>query len=201
MRRIVYALASLFAIVLLLLATLLIWSPFENRLACQFQMALHDWTGLPILHSWPVYADEQYTGIVRIWDKWGTLREEYGYKNGARHGLWRKYAHDGTLSSVCEYEFGRPWNGVCQIIEDKAWIAEYKEGQPYNGCVWENDTNDNSIDYCFIDGRQVSVNEFMARYKIEEEARDWLSLRDIFTESQWKMQAAPIPSMETPSDP
>jgi len=57
--------------------------------------------------------------------------------------------------------------------------------------VWENDANGISTDFCFIDGQEVPVNEFMTRHKIEE--RDWLHAVDIiFTESQWKMLQVPV---------
>jgi hypothetical protein len=191
MRNLIYAFAGLCIIVLLLIATLCILSPFDNRFACQFQVALYDWTGIGGIHMWPSEADDEYTGVVRIWDKWGTLRTENAYFNGTRHGVWKQYDENGALRSTCEYKNGRPWNGVCQICEGKAWKAEYRNGKPFNGCVWENDANGNSIDFCFVDGQQVSVAEFMARHKIEEEARDWLSLADIFTDSQLKMQLGP----------
>jgi hypothetical protein len=178
-------------------APLLVLSPFEHRLACQFQIALYDSLGIEGLHRWPSEADEQYTGVVRIWDKWGTLREESCYQLGARHGIWKEYAEDGTLEQVCEYRDGIPWNGVCQIREWKAFIAEFRDGKPFNGCVWENDANGNSIEFFFIDGRQVPVDEFMMRYTIEAAGKDTLAIRDIFTKSQWLMQSPPF-AVQTP---
>jgi hypothetical protein len=166
---------------------LLMLSPYEYRLACQFQMAL----GGP-LHNWPSEVDEQYTGVVRIWDKWGTVREECSYRGGARHGIWKEYAEDGTLKWQCEYKDGEPWNGVCRIREWKAFMAEFRCGKPYNGCLWERDANDSSADVCFIDGRQVPVDEFMAHHKIEDTRTDTLVLWDGFTKSQWLMQSAPF---------
>jgi len=171
-------------------AALIALPPYRHRWACQFQIALYDCTGFEGFHTWP-NQDEQYTGVVPIWDKWGNLRSESTYLSGARHGFWKEYHEDGTLKSVCEYKNGRPWNGVCQLFETKAWRAEFREGKPYNGCVWENDANGISTDFCFIDGQEVPVNEFMTRHKIEE--RDWLHAVDIiFTESQWKMLQVPV---------
>jgi hypothetical protein len=189
-RAIVYVSIIGFVVLLFIAEALLFLSPFQYKFACQFQMALREWTGLEAfrLHAWPSESDDQYTGLVRIWDEWGTLRYERPYKDGGRHGLWKEYYEDGTLKSVCEYKNGLPWNGVCHLYEWKAWWAEYRDGKPYNGCMWENDANNVSIDHCYINGAEVSVNEFMAVHKIEEQARDWLSLVDIFSESQKKME-------------
>jgi hypothetical protein len=140
------------------------------------------------IHKWPTYADEHYTGVVRLWDENGRLTLEQTYFDGARHGTWKEFDEVGKLKSACEYKNGAPWNGVCQIVDEKAWRAEYRNGKLFNGCNWDRDATGNSVDVCAIDGTRVSVDQFMAHHNIPAEDKDSLSLHDIFQESQWKME-------------
>lgn len=96
--------------------------PWNHRGLQKFHFTFGELTGL-YLHRFP----DDYSGSVTFWRS-GEEREERFYIDGKRHGFWRRYASDGTLENECEYRFGRPWNGSCQIFEFKAFTAYYEDG-------------------------------------------------------------------------
>lgn len=65
----------------------------------------------------------------RCWGEERPKEDEFEYRLGKRHGIWRTYAPDGKLTNECEYRSGLPWNGICQIREYKGFTAYYIDGE------------------------------------------------------------------------
>ncbi len=143
-------------------AMLLSIPPWQNR----FAWVVHSWlwkaTGIEL------HTLENYTGQVRSWDSEGRLRYEQSLLDGRPHGRWIEYNEDGTVVRVSEYRNGAPWDGVCHIFHQKAFLGEYKAGRPWNGYL---PTGANGQRWhCYIDGVEVSEHEYRQRKGIEPDA-------------------------------
>ena len=108
------------------------------------------------------------TGVE--WDcnrrKWGEMRYVFGGlgagtpNNWVRHGIWCTYGEDGKITRTCEYRNGEPWDGLCQLKDEKAWRAVYKKGRPWSGCV-PADGNIASDDWrYYLEGKELSHSEY-----------------------------------------
>ena len=108
------------------------------------------------------------TGVLEYFRDDGT-RSQVRYVRDSRDGIWRTWDKNGKLISQCEYRDGEPWDGVCQIRDMKTWLAEYRQGKPWNGALspFTGATNGD----CFIDGQEVSMEEYRKHFRIPPNAR------------------------------
>jgi hypothetical protein len=125
------------------------------------------------------------------------LRAEETLLNGELDGLRKYFSKDGLLDRMCEYRNGLPWNDVCWLREGKAYWAEFRSGKPFNGCVAQPGDGDEVSAECYIDGRLVTVEEFMSYHSLTQVEKETLSGIDVFSPEQWKMQTVSPSDIET----
>jgi hypothetical protein len=147
------------------LGVLVALPPWHSRLPCIVQTRIGDWTGI-YFHTFP----DDFTGMRRLWDGNGRLLFEHRYTNGLRHGMWFGYETDGRKISQGEYRDGDPWDGICFIYDEKAWIGEYRQGRPWNGCLPVPHLENTEWRH-FIDGDEVTESEYRTRNRIPQNAR------------------------------
>jgi hypothetical protein len=158
---------ALLALVLVPLVLVLAIPPWQSRLPWIVQNKLGRWTGI-YLHHFP--AD--FSGTFRMWDDRGNLVSEDEYKHGLRDGKWIAYDPSGRTNNICEYRNGKPWNGVCQVYDQKAWLGEYKQGHPWNGCLPVEDEKKGTTEWrFFVDGKEVTQSDYKMLNHIPENAQ------------------------------
>jgi len=107
-----------------------------------------------------------YTGTIYFYDSQSGREYQDYYFHGSREGIWKVWDKNGKLLKQCEYRNDYPWDGVCQLVDDKSWLGEYKNGQPWNGYIPKS-----GKDYYkqpegwgyFIDGKETSYSEYNNR--------------------------------------
>jgi hypothetical protein len=152
-------------VVLLPVGALLALPPWHNRYSCLVHHWLWNATGIQ-LHNL-----DHHTGTVRLWDSQGRLRTRYELDNGLRHGRWVEYDEAGLVKSECEYRNGEPWDGICYIVDGKAWVGHYKDGRPWNGCLPVYDKAEGRSAWkCYVDGASVSDEEFRRHHNLDPRA-------------------------------
>jgi len=128
---------------------LLLVPPWNNRGLQQIHRSLREYAGIE-LH----YLND-YTGPIRYWDDQGRLRCQCSFVNGHMDGVCVDYDPTGAVSRRSTYRNGEPWDGVCYIIEGKAWMAEYKAGKPWNGYMPAPNPETGKVEWkTFRDGKQ-----------------------------------------------
>ena len=82
-----------------------------------------------------LYLIRGQTGTLVYYDNRKGFKHQDYYSQGLREGIWRVWDKSGNLASQCEYRNNHPWDGVCQLVDNKSWFGEYKNGQPWNGYI------------------------------------------------------------------
>jgi hypothetical protein len=158
--------ATLVAVTALVaLAVVVTVPPWRGRIPCIVQTKIGSWTGI-YFHRFP----SDFTGVCRLWDDHGRLLFEHPYTNGLRDGKWFSYGRDGSTVSQGEYRAGEPWEGICFIYDEKAWIGEYRQGRPWKGCL-PVPQSDSAEWRHFIDGEEVTEFEYKSQNDIAKDSR------------------------------
>jgi hypothetical protein len=82
-----------------------------------------------------LYRIRGLTGTMFFYNSQNGREYQDYYSDGSREGLWKVWDRSGKLLEQCEYRNNYPWDGVCQLVNDKSWLGEYKNGQPWNGYI------------------------------------------------------------------
>jgi hypothetical protein len=154
--------------VVFILVILLGFAPwYSNRFSYWVQKSIIGWS------PWPY--PENYTGTIRYYDKYMRMVYSEDLVKGKKQGHLITYKEDGVVQLDEEWKDGHPWNGLCHFWEDKAWVARYKNGKIWDGCMRTHRNAENTCEY-FVNGESVSEEIYRSHFSIPPNANLCLGL-------------------------